>query len=128
GGQRRQGPRGLPDHRHAARGIFRQRGRARGAGGSDMSATMNMNLDFIALHAGARLVGESAAITGVSTDSRRIGAGELFVALSGPRFDGHDFIAQAADAGAAALLVEREVDSQLPQLVVDDTLAASARL
>src|SRR5690606_6880266 len=52
---------------------------------------------------------------------------ELFVALSGPRFDGHDFAAQARDAGAAALLVERELDCELPQLVADDALLALGR-
>ncbi|HEX7047832.1 MAG TPA: UDP-N-acetylmuramoyl-tripeptide--D-alanyl-D-alanine ligase [Gammaproteobacteria bacterium] len=93
-----------------------------------MNANSNMTgLDFIVLHTGARLVGEPVEITGVSTDTRRIRAGELFVALSGPRFDGHDFAAQAADAGAAALLVDHEIDCDLPQLIVDDTLIALGR-
>ena len=42
---------------------------------------------------------------GVSTDSRAIGPGELFVALSGPRFDGHDFVSAALERGAAAAMV-----------------------
>lgn len=93
-----------------------------------MSAAAYMtDLEFIALHTGARLLGATTGITGVSTDTRSLRAGELFVALAGPRFDGHDFARQAADAGAAALLVARELDCELPQLVVDDTLVALGR-
>ncbi len=47
------------------------------------------------------------AFSGVSTDSRSIEPGQLFVALSGPNFDGHDFVATALDAGAAGALVRR---------------------
>ena len=41
-------------------------------------------------------------ITGVSTDSRKINKGDLFIPLTGPNFDGHDFISQAFEKGAAA--------------------------
>jgi len=78
---------------------------------------------------GARYSGGNVEFTAVSTDSRTLRRGELFVALKGGRFDGHAFIAQAAAAGAAAALVEREVGSSpLPQIVVDDTTRALARL
>jgi UDP-N-acetylmuramoyl-tripeptide--D-alanyl-D-alanine ligase len=50
--------------------------------------------------------------------------GALFVALSGPSFDGHDFVAAAAQRGAAAALVERPLASALPQVVTADPLAA----
>jgi len=74
---------------------------------------------------GARYSGGNVEFTAVSTDSRTLRRGELFVALKGGRFDGHAFIAQAAAAGAAAALVEREVGSSpLPQIVVDDTTRA----
>lgn len=86
------------------------------------------DMNFVALHAEGRLLGEGAAINGVSTDSRRIQPGELFVALSGPRFDGHDFAAAAIDKGAAGVVVERELDVAVPQVIVDDGLAALARL
>ncbi|MCP6071484.1 Mur ligase domain-containing protein, partial [Klebsiella pneumoniae] len=67
----------------------------------------------------ARLVGSDASFTGVSIDSRSVGAGQLFVALAGPRFDGHDYLADVQAKGAVAALVEREVaDVDLPQLVV----------
>lgn len=71
-----------------------------------------------------------AAVVGpdVLTDSRAITPGALFVALQGERVDGHDYVEQAARAGAAAALVSREVDADLPQIIVEDTLAALALL
>ena len=68
---------------------------------------------------------------GITSDSRRCRAGDLFVALAGPRFDGHDFAADALERGAAAALVARRpagVGDEAPLLVVDDTLAALTRL
>ena len=68
---------------------------------------------------------------GITSDSRRCRAGDLFVALAGPRFDGHDFAADALERGAAAALVARRpagVGDDAPLLVVDDTLAALTRL
>jgi UDP-N-acetylmuramoyl-tripeptide--D-alanyl-D-alanine ligase len=58
---------------------------------------------------------------GVSTDTRTLKNGELFIALRGERFDGHDFLDTAQKLGAAALLVHRFVDSALPQIRVADT-------
>ncbi|MEL7535988.1 MAG: UDP-N-acetylmuramoyl-tripeptide--D-alanyl-D-alanine ligase [Pseudomonadota bacterium] len=69
----------------------------------------------------ARQRGADAPWTGVSTDSRTIGAGELFVALNGPSFRGVDFVADVAKARAAAAVVERFVDVDLPQIEVADT-------
>jgi len=60
----------------------------------------------------------------VSTDSRTIEAGSLFVALRGDRFDGHDHAAQAVERGAVALLVERALALPLPQVVVADSRRA----
>ncbi len=66
---------------------------------------------------GARVVGADVAFTAVSTDSRRIEAGQLFIALVGPNFDGHDYLADVAAKGAVAALVQREVaGAALPQL------------
>lgn len=65
-------------------------------------------------------------ITGVSIDSRTLSRGDLFVALAGPTHDGHDFVAKAFAAGAAAALVHREpagLPADAPLLVVDDTMA-----
>ncbi|MDX1755761.1 MAG: UDP-N-acetylmuramoyl-tripeptide--D-alanyl-D-alanine ligase [Marinobacter sp.] len=67
--------------------------------------------------------------TGVSTDTRSLRAGELFVALRGERFDGHRFLAAAEAAGAVAAVVDAVDDSvPLPQLKVADTLVALGRL
>ncbi len=60
----------------------------------------------------------------VSTDSRTLSVDALFVALTGERFDGHDYVAQAQSKGAAAALVERAVDVEIPQLVVADSKRA----
>ncbi|MCG8427599.1 MAG: Mur ligase domain-containing protein, partial [Chromatiales bacterium] len=62
-----------------------------------------------------------AQFSSVSTDSRRIESGDLFIALQGPRFDGHDYLTQVAEQGAVAALVSRAVDVDLPQLLVVDT-------
>lgn len=76
------------------------------------------------------LKGADARFTGVSTDSRRLGAGELFVAIRGERFDGHDFLAVAKDRGASGALVDRACTARvpLPVVVVDETRKALGRL
>lgn len=63
-------------------------------------------------------------VSGVSTDTRELAAGNIFVALVGERFDGHDYIAQAKDLGAIAVVTSREVETDLPQWLVGDTLRA----
>jgi UDP-N-acetylmuramoyl-L-alanyl-D-glutamate--2,6-diaminopimelate ligase len=64
-------------------------------------------------------------VGGISIDSRKVRKADLFVALRGERADGHAFLAQAAQAGAAAALVEREVSSPpLPTIPVSSTAAA----
>lgn len=65
--------------------------------------------------------------TGVSIDSRKVGKGDLFVALQGPNFDGHDFIARALEAGAAGIIAHRRPDdvaANAPIILVKDTLRA----
>ncbi len=66
----------------------------------------------------------SAEITGVTTDSRSITPGCLFAAIPGTKFDGHDFIPAAAEAGAACVLCERFAEADIPQLRVPDTQTA----
>lgn len=67
--------------------------------------------------------------SGVSIDSRKINPGELFAAIIGEKFDGHDFVASAVAQGAVAVLVSRLIpDIAVPQLVVNDTLQALTRL
>jgi UDP-N-acetylmuramoyl-tripeptide--D-alanyl-D-alanine ligase len=72
----------------------------------------------------ATLLGPDPGFRGVSTDTRTLSRGELFVALRGPSFDGHDFVAAAAEAGAAAAVVDHAVPVNLPQLLAADTLQA----
>ena len=79
---------------------------------------------------GTRIGSRKGAVSGVSTDSRQVAVGELFVALHGERYDGHDYIAAAAAKGVAAFLVaaDRVAGTQPPQgavyVVVPDTLRA----
>ena len=82
-------------------------------------------------HDAATATGGTAATdwlaSGVAIDSRTVAADDLFVALKGPNFDGHDFVAQGLGAGAAAALVSRTPDdlpSGAPLLVVADTMIA----
>ena len=64
---------------------------------------------------GTLLQGEgSALITGVTTDSRAVSAGQLFIPLTGERFDGHAYIGSALSSGAAGCLTARTPDTLLP--------------
>lgn len=59
--------------------------------------------------------------TGVSTDTRTVKQGNVFVALSGERFDAHQFVGVAVAAGAVAVIVNRPVAADVPQIIVSDT-------
>jgi UDP-N-acetylmuramoyl-tripeptide--D-alanyl-D-alanine ligase len=89
---------------------------------------VNLTLDAVAAHTSGRAVG-TATVTSVSTDSRAIDPGSLFVALRGEHHDGHDFVEAALAGGAAACLVE---SGRLPTgaagVEVADTLRALADL
>ncbi len=84
----------------------------------------------LAALAGGKLVGGDTPIVGVSTDSRSVRPGELFVALRGGSFDGHAYCAAAQKRGAAACLVQQlPADCPgLPAVVVPDTLQALGRM
>ncbi len=78
---------------------------------------------------GGRLVGRNSreVLTDISTDTRTVTAGDVFVALVGESFDGHDFLDTAIKRGAGALIVEREFSGageRIPVIVVEDTLQA----
>jgi UDP-N-acetylmuramoyl-tripeptide--D-alanyl-D-alanine ligase len=85
---------------------------------------LSLRLSDVARWTGGRLHGADATVSGVSTDTRSLGAGALFVALKGERYDAHEFAAIARERGAAALLAMRELDVDLPQVIVADSLAA----
>ncbi|MBX9915516.1 MAG: UDP-N-acetylmuramoyl-tripeptide--D-alanyl-D-alanine ligase [Pseudomonadaceae bacterium] len=88
-----------------------------------------VRLSELLLPLDAQLCGSDVAFAGVSIDSRSVAAGQLFVALTGPNFDGHNYLADVARKGAVAALVEREVPGvSLPQLVVRDARLALGQL
>lgn len=63
-------------------------------------------------------------ITGVSIDSRSIKPGDMFIALRGESFDGHDFVGSAAEKGAALVITEKELEQPVPYILVRDSLKA----
>jgi UDP-N-acetylmuramoyl-tripeptide--D-alanyl-D-alanine ligase len=88
-----------------------------------------LSLTQVAAMAGGRVRGADVTINVVATDTRAMPAGApLFVALKGERFDGHEHVATAVQGGAVAALVSRELDIELPQVVVADTERAHAPL
>jgi UDP-N-acetylmuramoyl-tripeptide--D-alanyl-D-alanine ligase len=88
---------------------------------------MSRTLGFLARACDGRLVGEDRGFAAVSIDSRTLEPGDLFVAIKGERFDGHDFAAAAVERGACGLIVSRQLPVSVPQVVVADTLEALAR-
>ncbi|GAA0855532.1 UDP-N-acetylmuramoyl-tripeptide--D-alanyl-D-alanine ligase [Aliiglaciecola litoralis] len=89
---------------------------------------IKVSLDWIAQQVNGQLVGEVCAITGVSTDTRTLVDGDLFIALVGPNFDGHKFLETAKNNGAKALIVSQPVQTELPYILVDDTKLALGAL
>ena len=89
---------------------------------------ISMRLSEAGRATGATLHGADADFVGVSTDSRTLTRGELFCALRGPNFDGHEHCDAAAQGGAVGVLVEHEVGAELPALTVPDTQQALGAL
>lgn len=91
---------------------------------------INWQLSQVAAAVGGRLFGADVRIAGVTSDTRAVNAGQLFIALRGERFDAHDFLDQALVAGAAALLVadSGKIPAGASAVVVDDTRLALGRL
>jgi UDP-N-acetylmuramoyl-tripeptide--D-alanyl-D-alanine ligase len=92
---------------------------------------MKMWLSEAAHAVNGRLIGADAEFTGVSTDSRAIHLGELFVALRGERFDGHEYAAECLHDGAVAAMVDERWVTRVGQgtwLVVSDTRLALGAL
>ena len=76
---------------------------------------------------GGTLLQSGAAVTAVSTDSRKVGAGELFIPLVGEKFDGHAYLQSALASGAAGCLTAKKPERMLPgkfYILVEDTLLA----
>jgi len=90
-----------------------------------------MMMSQVAQALDATLHGDDVMMYGVSKDTRDIKNGDLYVALIGERFDGHQFVTDAATAGAVAALVSEKLDSEnaeLPQIQVADTRQALGQL
>lgn len=87
-----------------------------------------LSLQKLAEVTGGKLVGSDLTFNEVTTDTRKISAGCLFIALKGERFDAHDLVGDAIAAGSAALLVSKHLPVAVPQVVVDDTRLALGRL
>ncbi len=85
---------------------------------------IDLSLSEIARFTNGRLLGKDVTFTSVSTDSRTLQPGQLFVALIGPNFDGHDYLLQVHEAGAVAALVQQELVVDMPCLLVPDTMKA----
>lgn len=83
---------------------------------------LSSSLATVAAQTDGVLYGDDREFAGVATDSRSALRNKLFVALSGPNFDGHHFVADAARDDAAAALVARRQPVELPQIEVPDTL------
>ena len=88
------------------------------------------NLGTLATALGADLAPDAVnlACRGISTDTRRLRAGDLFVALVGEHHNGHDFLGQAAAKGAQAFIVSEQRPTDRPALLVEDTTKALGRL
>jgi UDP-N-acetylmuramoyl-L-alanyl-D-glutamate--2,6-diaminopimelate ligase len=90
------------------------------------SGPIDLELLATAVHAARTANPASVDVTDLAYDARRVTPGALFVCVPGLKADGHDFAPQAVANGAAALIVERELDQPVPQLVVADAREAMA--
>jgi UDP-N-acetylmuramoyl-tripeptide--D-alanyl-D-alanine ligase len=87
-----------------------------------------MTLSTAASATNGHLIGADVSFNAVNTDSRHVSAGNLFIALKGDNFDGHDYAATCLQQGAAGVLVSRKVETDGPQIVVQDTRLALGKL
>lgn len=71
---------------------------------------------------------DDKSFTSVSTDTRSLEVGDLFIALKGDNFDGHEYLDLAAEKGAVAAIVDHDVDTNLPTIKVHDTKLALGQL
>ena len=92
-------------------------------------AVAMMSFSDSAAAVGGQLIGSDGVFLRVTTDSRALQGGDLFIALKGERFDGHEFVSKAAALGAVAALVSHPLSGMvLPQIVVPDTRLALGKL
>ena len=82
---------------------------------------ISLTLSTIASAVDGQLLGEDLTINNITIDSRTLQPNDLFLALKGVKFDGHKFITKAEKTGCSALIVDHQVESNLPQIIVKDT-------
>lgn len=83
-----------------------------------------INLSALAQKLDGELIGGDIAFSELSTDSRTLSHGDMYLALNGDRFDGNDFVAEAITKGASGAIVSKELDIDCSMLRVPDTHAA----
>ena len=86
-----------------------------------------LRLSDIAVMTQGELHGEDVYVAGISTDTRKLSPGDLFVALQGERYDGHTFVDQSLGRLVKGAIVHKETQADLPLIKVDDTLKALSR-
>ena len=133
---RRQGPRGHADHRRSRPAVRGRRGCACGTAPPSGERAMSAQPFALTAREMADAFGgvlgygaEDRPLPTVSIDTRTLVPGDLYVALRGPRFDGHAFVAQAIARGAAGVVVSDPAAvtaTDLPVIVVEDTLRRPA--
>ena len=80
-----------------------------------------MELSMLSTVSNGNLIGHSLDIENFSLDSRNIKQGDLYIALQGTNFDGHDFVEEAISKGASAAVVHKSIRSDIPHILVNDT-------
>lgn len=84
---------------------------------------INGKIKDVAAAVGGTLSGSAdVPFKGVCTDSRQIQKGQLFVAIKGPRFDGHEFISDVIERGAAGVVISKNAQHKVPTIVLNDTI------
>jgi len=83
-----------------------------------------MDFDWLANVLATNYQGDNQQVVNINTDTRSICDGEVFLALKGPNFDGHKFIADAKQKGAIGVIVQNAVETDIPQFIVPDTRLA----
>ena len=89
---------------------------------------IKMTLTEIATSVHGTLIGHNCEINGLSIDTRTLQNGQLYVAIEGKNFDGHDFVELAEHQGASAVIVHQKMATNLPQILVEDTHLALAQI
>lgn len=82
---------------------------------------ISLKLSSIANSVNGQLLGKDLTVNNLTIDSRALQENDLFLALKGVNFDGHKFVEQAEKAGCSALIVDHQVESNLPQIIVKDS-------